>query len=373
MSLTETQQLQEMIKRSERPLIVLPAHASVDHFSAAFGVREALKKMDKEAVIVSEAEAPKQLAGIQTEEAHHKHIPRLHDLTIELDLAAAEMESVRHEVVGNKLHIHVTPKSGMWKNEHVSVQPSQFRYDLVICLGVQDLASCGAPFRDNPDFFFHTPILNIDHSPANEHFGQVNFVNVTAAAIGEVCHEILSVIDKGLMDAKIATHFLTGMIAKTKSFKTRNVTPKTLSVASQLLEAGARREDIIHHLYRTRSVATLRLWGRALARLKSDQTRKIVWSLLSAQDFLHAGANEDDLPEVIDELIAMSPEAETVILLYENHEHHVCGIIRAHTPAHAVKPLASFGATGTAEEARICLHDVNLVEAERQILEAMQR
>ncbi|MEK9131001.1 MAG: hypothetical protein AAB429_02700, partial [Patescibacteria group bacterium] len=323
------------------------------------------------ATVVSNAGLPKVLATLANDRVVHQNIPNLHDLTIELDLSTAEMESVRHDVQNGKLIIYVTPKAGMWKTEHVIVRPSRYSYDLIVCLGMEDLTACGHLFNDSADFFYQTPIINIDHSTANEHYGQVNFVNVTAASVGEVCQEMILQINPALLDADIATSFLTGMISKTKSFKTRSVTPKTLASASQLLEAGARREEIIHHLYRTRSVPTLRLWGRALARLKNDQTHKLVWTLLTAQDFVHAGADEADLPEVIDELITTTPEAETVLLLYENAAHHICGILRAHPPAHATKLLSTFGATGNAEEARVCLTTMSLVEAERRLIDGL--
>lgn len=361
------------MKRSLRPLIVLPEHADVDHFSAAFGLTQAMQKMDKQPVIVSVAKVPKSLNILGSMHAVHADIPSLHDLTIALDMDAAEMHEIKHEILNGKIHIHVTPKTGMWKPEHIDVRPSSYRYDLLICIGSPDLESCGKIFHDHPNFFFETPIINIDHSTANEHFGHINVVDVTATSCAEVCHSLIHAINPDLIDADMATHFLAGMIAKTRSFKTRNVTPKTLDVASHLLESGARREEIIHHLYRTRSVATLRLWGRALARLKSDPERKIVWTLLSQQDFLHAGAAEGDLPEVIDELIATTPEAESVLLLYENANHHVCAILRTHPPMHATHLMHSFAATGSSEEAHICLTEMNLIEAERKILEEIKK
>lgn len=362
-----------MIKRSSRPLIVLPEAAGVDHYASAFGLKEALKKMDKDAVIATIATIPKAMQALKGEHLVYNDIPGLHELTIELPLDVADEHSIRHSVNEGKLQIHVAPKSGVWKEHHVQVRPGNYRYDVLICIGSSDLPGCGRLFQDYADFFYRTPIINIDHAAANEHYGAINAIDVTAASCGEVCHDVVSSIDPSLVDASIATHFLTGMIAKTKSFKTRNVTPKTLAAASTLVGLGGKREEIIHHLYRTRSVATLRLWGRALARLKADPEQKFVWTLLSAQDFLHAGAQEVDLPEVIDELIASSPEAERVLILYENSDHHICGILRTTPPTSALKLLGAFDPVGTTDEARICLTTMNLIEAEQKILTTMPK
>lgn len=367
MSLDTTQQFLHLLRQSKRPLIVLPETADVDAFAAASGLSQALQKLEKPATIVSTKTLPEAIRPLLQNIQTHTDIPSLHDLTIHVDLAAAEVASVEHHVSDGQLHIHVTPKGGTWKQEHVRVQPSDYRFDLIICLGAADLAACGSLVRTYGDFFYHTPIINIDHTTTNEHFGHLNLVDVTAAAVSEVCHSLVEAIDHALMDAEMATAFLTGMIAKTKSFRSRIVSPKTLEAASRLLHAGARREEIIHRLYRTRSVATLRLWGRALARLKQDASKGLVWTILSHQDFMHAGAAETDLPEVIDELIASSPMAQSILLLFET-EQGVQAILRCLPPKDALAELKSFSPIGTHEEARAFLPHASLIDAEKRLL-----
>jgi len=43
-------------------------------------------------------------------------------------------------------------------------------------------------------------------------------------------------------DSNVSTCLLTGMIAKTHSFKTANINPYTLNLASKLMDMGADRE-----------------------------------------------------------------------------------------------------------------------------------
>ncbi|MBI5405120.1 MAG: hypothetical protein HY976_02740, partial [Candidatus Kerfeldbacteria bacterium] len=119
-----------------------------------------------------------------------------------------------------------------------------------------------------------------------------------------------------VLDDQVATSLLTGIIAKTKSFQSPTVTPRSLAVASHLISAGAKREEIIDHLFQSKSIASLKLWGRALARLQSDPGERLVWSVLSDQDFVKSGAAEDDLPGAIDELIMNVPSAELIVIIY---------------------------------------------------------
>ena len=301
--------------------------------------------------------------------------PRLENLrqfVIELDATKTKVDELSYEIKQDKLYVYLSPKKGFWDQKDVRTSTSGYRFDLIICIGSPDYESCAHLYSENPDFFFRTPIINIDHSPENEHYGQMNVVDMTASACGEVCHDLINAIEPGLIDEHIATTFLTGMIAKTKSFKTHNVTPKTLQTASKLIAKGADRNEIVQQLYRTRSVPTLRLWGRALARLKADEDANIVWTLLSQQDFLHAGGEEADLPDVIDELIASTPNAKVVVLVYEMADRNICAIIRAERPLDAITLTSGFSAVGTREEVRLCFTKKTIVQVEKDLIEKIK-
>lgn len=372
MALKQSQQVLEAIKRSSRPLICIPSGGGADAYASALGLAKVLKKLEKEPTIVAaDGEVPKNLQFLQGTDAVHTKLENLRQFVIELDATKTKVDALTYELKGDKLYVYLSPKAGFWDQKDVRTSASGYRFDLIICIGSPDYESCAHLYSENPDFFFRTPVINIDHTPENEHYGQINAVDLTASACGEVCHDLVEAIEPGLMDEEVATAFLTGMIAKTKSFKTHNVTPKTLQTASKLIARGAKREDIVSRLYRTRSVQTLRLWGRALARLKADEEAKVVWTLLSRQDFMHAGAQETDLPDVIDELIASSPETKVVVLLYENSEHNVCAIVRAERPIDVIELCKGWNAAGTREEVRLCVLKKNIVQVEKELIGSM--
>jgi len=369
MALIQSQQVLEAIKRSSRPLICVPSGANADQYACALGLKKVMKKLDKEAVIVAaDGKPPKPLHFLSGHEEIEDRLHQLRQFVIELDATKTKVDQMTYELKEDKLLVYLSPKQGFWDIKDVRTSATGYKYDLIICLGAPDLESCAHVYTENPDFFYRTPIINIDHSSENEHYGQMNIVDLTASACGEVCHDMIDAMAPGLIDEEIATAFLTGMIAKTKSFKTHNVTPKTLQTASKLMAKGAKREQIVQHLYRTRSIATLRLWGRALARLKADEASKIVWTLLSQQDFMQAGAEEKELPDVIDEIIATSPDAKVVVVLYENTEKNICAIVRVERPLDAISLCATFHAAGVREEVRLCFMKKGIVEVERELI-----
>ena len=369
MALNEKQQIFEAMKRSNRPLIVVPTGSGTDGYASAIGLANIFSKLDKPAEIVAaEGPAPKQLSFLTGYNQVRPNLEALETLTLKLNVGKTKLDQLTYKIKGDQLHINITPQSGVWSDQDLSTERSNYRHDLIISIGAADLGAHIHLFDDHTDFFFNTPIINIDHSPANEHFGQYNLVDATATACGEVCHSFFHDLEPGLYDEVVATCFLTGMIAKTKSFKANNVTPRTLQIASDLMSYGADRDQIVENLFRTRSVETLRLWGRALARLKSDRDSGLVWTMLSRQDFMHAGAGESDLPDVVDELISSSPEAKVSILLYEDNDQNICGIIRTERPHDAVALAAPFKPAGTRDEARVCFIDKNIVQVEKELV-----
>ena len=373
MALLQSQQVLEAIKRSQHPLICVPSGANADHYATALGFSKLLKKLEKQPTIVAADGQPStNLRFLSDQESIQSTLQNLRQFVIELDASKTPVDELSYETKDDKLFVYLSPKKGFWDAKDVRTSTSGYRYDLIICIGSPDYESCAHLYRDNPDFFFRTPVINIDHSPDNEHYGQINVVDLTASACGEVCYELIESMATDLLDEDMATAFLTGMIANTKSFRTANVTPKTLQTASKLMAKGAQREQIVQHLYRTRSIPTLRLWGRALARLKADEETKIVWTMLSQQDFMHAGCDEADLPDVIDELIATSPQADIAVLMYENAEHNICAIVRVERPLDAIALCAKFHGAGRHEEVRLCfLHD-SLARVEHELIDHLK-
>ncbi len=374
MALAQSQQILETIKRSNRPLICIPSGAGADQYASAIGMAKVLLKLEKKPVIVAaDGRAPKNIEFLSGHEQVQSKIENLRQFVIELDASKTKVDELTYELKDNKLFVYLSPKKGFWSANDVRTSSSGYKHDLIICIGSPDYESCAQIYHENTDFFFRTPVINIDHTPENEHYGQMNVVDLTASACGEVCHDLIESIEPGLMDEEIATAFLTGMIAKTKSFKTKNVTPKTLQTASKLIAHGAKREHIIQNLYRTRTVPTLRLWGRALARLKMDDSARMVWTMLSQQDFLHAGAEEHDLHDVIDELLSSSPSAHVVVLLYENKNRDITAIVHTERPLDALALCAPFHAAGTREEVRLLFSGKTIVQVEKELVEHVKK
>jgi nanoRNase/pAp phosphatase (c-di-AMP/oligoRNAs hydrolase) len=319
------QQFFNLIKRSKNILISFPVDWNGDAIASSLALFLYLKKMGKNVEIGSEEVKKRDNFKIPTES--FKFLPSFSEIknslenlmkfVVSVDLKSAQVSQIKYTIEKDKLNFIISPKNGFFTNKDIKSSMEGFKYDLIITIDANDLESLGRIYDNNIDFFYKTNIINIDHSPENEEFGQLNIIDLNAVSNTEIIYKLL---EKELLDEEIATCLLTGIIFKTKSFKTNNLTPKTLKTSSELIELGAKREEIVSNLYRSRSLNTLKLWGRVLNNLQSNDDKSIIWANLFKNDFKETKAQEENLQDIIDELIISIPTAKIIAIFYSNTE-----------------------------------------------------
>ncbi|MBU1933935.1 DHH family phosphoesterase [Patescibacteria group bacterium] len=317
--LTQEQQIFEQIKKASDILITFKKTWDGDSVASALALFLFLKKMDKNVEVVAEKfslDKPYSFLPCYSEIKHE--LNNLRKFIISLDITNAKVNQIKYKQEKNQLNFIISPSDGFFSSTDITSGASGFKYDLIITVDTPDLESLGQVYDNDAEFFYQTPIINIDHNSTNESFGQINFIELTAVSTSEIVFSLFESLNHELVDENIATCLLTGMIAETKSFKTNNVTPRALMTASQLMSLGARREEIVNYLYRSKSINVLKLWGRVLARLSGSLDNKLVWSTLSLSDFIKTNSTEKDLTDVIDELIVSIPQAKVIAIIYEN-------------------------------------------------------
>jgi nanoRNase/pAp phosphatase (c-di-AMP/oligoRNAs hydrolase) len=314
---TIEEQIFETVTKAQNVLIVFNRDWSGDAVASALALRLWLAKMNKKADIV--AEKPTSISPYSFLPGFSFIKPTLENLRkfiISLDISSAEVNEIEYKIEGNVLDFIISPKNGFFKNEDISSRTSGFKYDLVISLSTPDFESLGSIYDFDTQFFFETTVINIDHQASNDNYGQINFINVNAVATAEILYNIFEKKPDSI-NADIATCLLTGLISETKSFKTANVTPRTLTIASQLIALEGRREEIINALYRSRQLNVLKLWGLVLTNLQSTFNNRIIWSIIKNEDFVATETKPENLSDIIDELIVSMPQAQIIVLAYE--------------------------------------------------------
>lgn len=324
MALSEARQFYEIIANSKTPLIALSKQYNADAHAAGLALFSVLQKLGARPELFSPGLTDKHVFSFLPTAENLKNKIESTQKTIISFPGLKQHPRIEHKIDERGFHIHVFTDNAGQPNEGVKISEKFYRHDLMICLGLPDLESIGEFFDLNTDFFYRTPIVNVDHSPENEHFGQLNVINLTATSISELLYELFAEIDQKLMDENIATCLLAGMIEKTKSFKSPRVTPRSLQIASNLMAGGANRENIVRNLYQTKSVNVLKLWGRILMKLATNETSTVASAEISPADFQETGTDESALPALLEELFASVPTVELSALFYERDNRKFC-------------------------------------------------
>ncbi|MCX6797895.1 MAG: DHH family phosphoesterase, partial [Candidatus Falkowbacteria bacterium] len=315
--LSQDQQIFKQIEKANNILISFPKEADGDVLANALAWFLFLKKIDKKAEIVGGQESNlKSWSFLPSFIEVKQKLDNLRKFIVSLNIKNAKISQIKYLVENDLLNFIISPSSGWFTHDDISSSSSGFKYDLIIIIGATDLESLGDIYDQNIEFFYKTTIINLDYHPENEEYGQINFIELNTLSVAEISFYLFKNYQEKNIDEDIATCLLAGIIAKTKNFKTPNLTPRALLTTSQLIGLGARREEIVDRLYRSKGLNALKLWGKMLNNLNSEAGNHLIWSSLSSENIIPNHDPEPDLVDIIDELIINIPEAKIIITFY---------------------------------------------------------
>lgn len=368
------QQIFNQLENSQNILIVFTANWDGDALAAALAFFLFLKKRGRNVEIAASKYAGRlnTLSFLPAYSEIKNDLDNLQKFIVSLNISQAKVNQIKYTVDNDQLNFIISPRNGWFKPEDVSLRAGEFKYDLIITLGTNDLESLGKIYDDNVNFFYKTTIINISCQSANESFGQVNLIDLNAVTDSEILLSLFKNNQPELIDEDIATCLLAGIIQKTRNFKNTNLTPRVLLNTSELISLGARREEIITHLYRSRNINSLKLWGKILNNLKAENNEEFLWSTLNAHDFADTGTSNDDLDSIIEELIASIPKAKIIVILCEEAVNRTKMMIYSLKNINALEFTKEYNSTGTVKYAQANL-DLDLQTAIVEIIVTLKR
>lgn len=141
-------------------------------------------------------------------------------------------------------------------------------------------------------------LINIDHHLSNAGYGQLVYWDTSAAAVGEQITEIIRALGTPI-DAAIAQCLLAAVVTDTGVFRFPSVTPHTLRLAADLIEAGGSIYRVVERVYETRSPGGLRLLGMALAAMRLSADGRVAWTTVTPEMMSAAGALPEDTTGIV--------------------------------------------------------------------------
>ena len=138
-------------------------------------------------------------------------------------------------------------------------------YDAAFVIECSDVERPGLPSLK--DQF----VVNIDHHSTTEPFGDINWIDSTSAAVGEMIYNLCKALGVEVTK-EIADCIYTALLTDTGSFHFSNTTERTLKIASELVRRGVEPAKISQALYYSYPFSKIRLLGRVLSTIERDET-----------------------------------------------------------------------------------------------------
>lgn len=369
------QQVIDSIKKAKRILLALPQTPNGDALGAGLAFFGFLRKLEKEPEIVC----------VSPNLVNWQFLPNLSEIkpglklsqsfVISVKTTAVELDELSYEVKPERVDIFLKPKNqGKFSPENLSFRNARFPYDLIVTLDTPSLEHLGEIYEVNRDLFFETPVVNIDHHPNNEHYGEINLVDLTATSTSETVASLIENFEAGLIDEDIATGLLTGIIVETNSFQHVKTTPRAFLQASSLIARGGKHKEIIRELYKTKHISLLKLWGRALARIKEVKELGLTYSLVNFTDLEKSSSGPENILGVMKELVANLGGQKIILFLAETGPGEAVGYfylhpsVRSQIVASALGGQMLNGSLGTFK-----VSGVDLLQVEKETLEKLQK
>ncbi|MDQ2872184.1 MAG: bifunctional oligoribonuclease/PAP phosphatase NrnA [Candidatus Eremiobacteraeota bacterium] len=186
-------------------------------------------------------------------------------------------------------------------------------------------------------------ILDIDHHLGNTHFGAFNYVLPAECSTGTCVVHLLASL--GIeVDEAIATCLLTTIMTDTGGFMHSNTTAAVLQLSSELMLAGANKEQITEEIFANKRFAALKLLGRALNEATSAHEGRYVYSYVDEAMFVQCGADGEDTEEIVNHL--RSIEGVEVAALFKEYGGEIRVSLRSSGRVNVQAAAARLGGGG---------------------------
>lgn len=141
-------------------------------------------------------------------------------------------------------------------------------------------------------------IINLDHHMSNEKYGDLNYVDTSAAAVGEIIFDLLNLL-KVEITKDIALSLYTSILTDTSSFKHSNTTSRTHEIAGSLLKTGIDFNAVQRRVFENKDFRKVKFFGKVIDTINLQLEGKVVFMEITNDMLEESGLESMDSAEVI--------------------------------------------------------------------------
>jgi len=251
------QQIVEKIKSSTNILVTVSNNPSVDALSAALGLTVMLNKLGKHATAVFSGAIPPAITFLDPEKTFEATTDSLRDFIIALDKEKAD--HLRYKVDGDVVKIFITPYRTTITSDDLDFSQGDYNVELVLALGVDNQEHLDGALEAHGRILHDATVATVSAGGQVSQLGSLDWHDDQASSLSEMLVSLGDALkaDKPLLDKQIATALLTGIVAATDRFSNTLTSSKAMTVAAQLMAAGADQQLIAAKLKESHEIGTL--------------------------------------------------------------------------------------------------------------------
>ena len=159
--------------------------------------------------------------------------------------------------------------------------------------------------------------INFDHHPdLNDKRFSENYIQMTAAATGEMVYDFLKSVNVDLSLA-MANGIYTAVMTDTGSFCYSNTNQKCHQIAIECLEAGVNTSQIYQTVYENRTPGQVKLLAEIINNLNYSDNQELAWFTISQEMMKNANASKKDIDGFSD-FVRTIQGVEVALMIFQN-------------------------------------------------------
>lgn len=208
--------------------------------------------------------------------------------------------------------------------------------DLAISFDCGSFGRLGVEYRGE--------LINFDHHISNEYYGTHNCIDTQALSTTQIIYEWF-VTNTIKINGKIANALYAGLLDDTHCFRDPSCTNAVFNMAHALIQSGANHALCVDALFHSHSLASFRLKGEMLKRMKILHDGRVAVFEVDQSLFASSGAFLRDCKAVVDEALSLKT-VQIALLVVELKRGGVKVSLRSDGTINAAQLLHGYGGGG---------------------------
>ena len=210
-------------------------------------------------------------------------------------------------------------------------------------------------------------VINLDHHPDNENYGDILWIEPDAAALGEMVFDLLEVL-KVPLDKEMALGIYTAILTDTGSFQYSRVTTHTHLRLAEVMKFDLPTDEISRRLFKEARPNVVQLLGSVLSKVKLTSDGRLAYAELPLAELNELQVEDSETRFFIDDIDRVKGP-EVVAIFREMSDSKVKVSLRSRNAA-INGVAAQFGGGGHAKAAG-CVVRGSLSSVRDQVVSAV--